>query len=126
VTSPFRQVYSRRRVPRDGAQVGPWLETELLSVQRSVAPPRTFTVTAAYTATQSDGLILVDCTAAGVTVTIPDPVKSQGQRLNIKKIDATVNVVTIGGTVDNTLNPTIVTQYVSLELMSDGTSWWFV
>jgi hypothetical protein len=42
----------------------------------------------------------------------------------IKKIDASANVVTIIGTVDATVNPTIPTQWQTVKVQSNGVNWY--
>ncbi len=85
------------------------------------------TKTAAYTATDSDTVILCDATAGAFTVTLPTAVGRTGKVFYIKKIDATANAVTIAGdgaeTIDGETTQSISTQYNALKLISDGSEW---
>lgn len=88
---------------------------------------RKITASAAVVAT--DYLILVDATAAAVTVTLPAAAPS-GRQLCVKKIDASANAVTIAragtATIDGATSKAVTPQYASLTVMSDGTSWWII
>jgi len=79
------------------------------------------TKTANYTATISDYTIRVDATSGAVSITLPTP--AVGTVYNIKKIDASANAVTIVGTVDGVVNPTITTQYSNRNIQYNGTTW---
>jgi hypothetical protein len=84
-------------------------------------------VSAAYNISPDDQLILVDCTGAAVTVTLPRASQNTGKRFTIKKIDSSGNAVTVApfstATIDGAATATISTQYVSLVVISDGTNW---
>ena len=77
--------------------------------------------TAAVTAVDGDFLEM-NATAQAQTVTLPSP-STAGRRVTVKKIDASANTVTVTGTIDGTVNPVLRSRYVSIELVSDGTSW---
>lgn len=47
----------------------------------------------------------------------------EGFTINLKKIDATFNFVTVTATVDGVVNPTIRLPQQSATFVSDGTSW---
>jgi hypothetical protein len=85
------------------------------------------TKTVAYTATDSDTVILCDAAAGTFTVTLPTAVGRAGKVFYIKKIDATVNAVTVAGdgaeTIDGENTQVISTQYNALKLISDGSEW---
>jgi len=87
---------------------------------------QTTSVTAAHTATVSE-FVLADTTLAGFTVTLPPSASSNQAEINIKKIDSTVNVVTVDGdgteTIDGDLTISITTQYESVTLFCDGSNW---
>jgi hypothetical protein len=86
-----------------------------------------------YSATAANDYILVNNSGANRTVTLPTAVGNTGKQITVKKIDAgnTLFVAsilnqTIDGT-DATVTPySIITQYETLTLLSDGTSWWIV
>lgn len=80
-----------------------------------------------------DGLsryVEVDCTNGAVTVLMPDAYSFPNINYSIKKIDSTANVVTIEGkntqTIDDSLNQTLIVQYDSMELYSNGTEWYII
>jgi hypothetical protein len=82
---------------------------------------------AAYTATATDTIILVDATSAAVTITLPAASGIEGQAYTFKKTDASANAVTIDGnlseTIDGSTTYTLADQYDSVETISDGTNW---
>lgn len=86
--------------------------------------------TAAYTLGWSDELVLVDATAGAVTITLPPAAQSRGQRVVVKKTDASGNAVTVDGsgaeTIDGAATAALAAQYDSVDIQSDGTSWWKV
>ena len=82
----------------------------------------TSTKTTAYPMVNTDHTIRADATTAAFTVTLPaSPVT--GQIVCVKKVDNSVNAVTIGGTVDGAVNPTLVQQYSFKTMQYNGTSW---
>lgn len=70
---------------------------------------------------------LCDCTSNAITINLPAAASHTGRVYEIKKIDATGNVVTIDGngseTIDGALTIQISFQYESVTLVSDGTNW---
>lgn len=82
------------------------------------------TKTANYTLTTSDYTVRVDATSGAITITLPlAPV--HGQVYNTKKIDSSVNNVTVAGNghnIDGAASTTIVTQYTNLTIQYDGVS----
>jgi len=84
------------------------------------------TKTADYTAASGDDVILCDATNP-FTVTLPTAVGVVGEVYHIKKIDSTINNVTIEAngseTIDGELTKTINTQWNSVQLVSDGSNW---
>jgi hypothetical protein len=75
-------------------------------------------------------IILVDSTSGAVTITLPAAASYKGRHYYIKKIDSSVNAVTIDGngseTIDDQLTAVITVQYTSLTIFSDGTEWWII
>ena len=85
------------------------------------------TQAAVYSTTTNDRTILANATTAAFTVTLVTPVGNQGLIQTVKKIDASVNVVTItpaAGTIDGAASTTISTQYGAVTVQSDGTNYW--
>ena len=87
-------------------------------------------VYAADTPTQTDGLILVRCTTANVTISLPDAATVPGHRYVVKKADPTSYTVTVdaagGDHIDGAAGQTITTQYGRVGVESDGIGWWIV
>lgn len=110
--------YAKRAVPAPDvsvkdwpARLSAWLGVELANVQRGTARATSRTVTTDTLATTADGVIVVDATGAPVTVTLPDPASAVNSAITIKRINAGANAVTIGGTVDGAVNPTLASRY---------------
>lgn len=129
------QPYAKRPVPDpDGekslaawaAKIASYLGIEFANVQRGQARAGSRTVTDAYTATANDGLILADATSAPFEVTLPDPMAAKDTVLTIKRLNGGGNAVTVGGTVDGTLNPTLGAQWASKTVWSSGAAWYTV
>lgn len=84
-------------------------------------------VTAAYSALTTDSVVLVDCTAGAVTVTLPKAADCKGCELNFKKTDASANAMTVDGngseTIDGAANVSTTTRYASYTVHSDGANW---
>lgn len=76
------------------------------------------TVTANYTATYEDSVIIGN--AAGITITLPTAGSYGGRRYTIKNINAAS--LTVGGTVDGVVNPTLATDE-RMTVVTDGTAW---
>lgn len=75
-----------------------------------------------YTVLATDWTILVNATGGAVTVTLPTP--TSGRLLCVKKTDASANAVTLTGTIDGVVNPTLAAQYNSVLMQGDGTTFW--
>jgi hypothetical protein len=95
------------------------------SVANSIA-----TKTVGYTATASDYTLLGDATAAAFTITLPAVAACPGRIYNIKKIDSSVNAVTIDGnvseTIDGALTKVLSAQWESVTIQNNGTSWFII
>lgn len=69
--------------------------------------------------------VRADAVAAAFTVTLP-AAPSLLQLVNVKKIDATANVVTIDGgaiNIDGALTAAISTQYTNVQIQFNGSTW---
>lgn len=88
------------------------------------------TVTSDYTVIDSDYTILVNATGGNITITLPSASSLQGSEFNIKKIDSSVNLVTVDGngseTIDGSTTAIIETQYESITIQSDGSNWYII
>ena len=128
------KLYLRNRIP---AQYNRQAWHEILNQIENLANLQfdgylfpTSSVSADYTATVNDAFIPVDASSAAVTVTLKPAAEAKGKRLTIKKIDSSVNAVTVDGdgaeTIDDSATAVISSQYDSICVMSDGTEWWIV
>ncbi len=81
------------------------------------------TVNADYTATVTDGTILVNASSGNVTITLPGSATT-GMKITIKKIDNSSNTVSVG-TVDGTTKTWNV-QWQGYIVQYDGTNWYVV
>lgn len=88
------------------------------------------TITVSTTLTGAYGIILADATAGAITVTLPAAADYKEKLFSIKKIDSSANIVTVaaasGETIDEATSHLIPVQYVSIDVVSDGTEWWIV
>lgn len=87
------------------------------------------TVTVDTTAMASDYTLLCDASAAPLVITLP--MASSGTRiLNIKKIDASANAVTIDGDgseqIEGSSTASVFVQYENITIHSDGASNWYI
>jgi len=86
------------------------------------------TTTVNYSMLESDEVILVDATSGPVTVTLfPTPVI--GTIITVKKIDASVNIVTNNGNgknIDGQATQTIANQFTADKMTYDGTAWFII
>jgi len=103
-----------------------WLRQQLRFIAAALLHNNISTKTAAYTvkATDNDGTVLVDCTSGAVSITLPPVAQSLNLRVTIKKIDASANAVTVVGTVDGTVNPTLSSQYSATTVHCNGTAYY--
>jgi hypothetical protein len=83
-----------------------------------------FTVTAAYTLKVTDNTILCNCVNNAISITLPSAATAPNKIFTIKKIDVSANAITIVGTVDGTVNPTITMQWQTLKVQSNGVNWY--
>jgi hypothetical protein len=83
--------------------------------------------TAAYTLTASDSVITANATSAAFTLTLPTAVGAAGLLYTIKKIDTSVNTVTIATaasqTIDGATTFVMRTPNLTAQLISDGANW---
>jgi hypothetical protein len=90
-------------------------------------PLNVVTVTTNYNATTSNDVILVDATAAPVTVNLPDATLCNGKQLSVKKIDSSLNQVTLDPngvqTIDGDATLIIKYQRTAVDPISDGSNW---
>ncbi len=100
-----------------------------LHVNGAIATAVVTTSTNNYTLTNANSVVLVNATSA-LTIILPTAVGVSGRQYTIKKIDGTVNGVTIdaNGTqkIDGNLTYSLAIQNKYVVLVSDGSNWWIV
>jgi len=83
--------------------------------------------TSAYSVVNSDELITADATSGAFTLTLPTAVGISGRRIIFKKIDSSVNAVTLDGngseTIDGDLTTGLNFQNQSSTIISNGANW---
>lgn len=88
------------------------------------------TVSTDYTLTVADEVVAVDAANGPVTVTLPPAHGLEGKELVIKKVDATVNVVTVDGAgadlIDGQSTQTLIAPQEALSVVSDNNGWMIV
>lgn len=124
MTTPIapRPVYTTPATPKS---TDPWVRAQIARLAQSVSPMNTRTLTANGMMQTTDDLILVDTAAGNVSVTLLPARQWQFVRVGIKNIGGAGNHVTLVGTVDGAVNPTLADKKASW-LQSDGTSIWLV
>lgn len=82
-------------------------------------------VTTTHTASDRE-FVLADATSAAFTVTLPT--LASDLWVNIKKVDATANAITItagaSGFIDGAATQTLNSQYEAVDLYCDGSNWY--
>jgi hypothetical protein len=82
-----------------------------------------------YTAAAND-VVLYDATGGASTVNLPAAASNTNAQITVKKVDASVNSVTIDGnlaeTIDGALTQVLNAQYESITVVSDGSNWFII
>lgn len=91
------------------------------------------TQSGAYAVNALDDVILVNSSGGAFDVTLPNANVVTGRRVQVKRINTSVNVVTVksgGGTIDNVAAATGIAlaggTLNSITVVSDGTNWWII
>jgi len=121
------------RVLKDGSSRSITL-TNLVSVLNPLlnSTLNVVTSTANYLATSANDVILMDVTAAGLSVTLPAASANTGVFLQVKKIDASTNDVTVqtaGGNIDGSATATLSGSggaKPGASFISDGSNWFIL
>ena len=78
----------------------------------------------------SPHIVFCDASTGGFTVTLPSALSCCGKSFIIKKIDLTMNTVTIDPYLSQTIDGSLVyymgTSMQSIEVVSNGTSWYII
>ena len=108
----------------------PEMEKNLTDLRDAVNVARLETITvnsASYNAGTKQ-VILADATAANVNIDLPVSSGALDVVYIIKKIDATVNTVTVTAngaeTIDGSNTVVLTTQYEKVSIICDGTAWY--
>lgn len=100
----------------------------LISGSGTGAYANVVTASSNTTLTNSVDVVLANASSGTVTVTLPVP--TSGKQFAIKKIDSSVNIVTIAPagseTIDGGASYSFNTQYQSISLVTDGSNWYLV
>lgn len=111
--------------PQVGSSYDPqFLRTQLALIAQAISPTITRTVTAATTIAATDDTILCDTTAGNFPVTLLPPGQVQFLKLTLKNIGP--GIVTLNGTIDGVVNPTLAVQYATKTIQSDGVAWYLL
>lgn len=102
------------------------IEQDELDAAIAEADPQTVTITNSFVINDDViDIVLSNASLNNLTVTLP--LASSNRQLYIKKIDPTNNVVTVSGQngqlIDGSVTWEISTQYVTMELVADGSNW---
>lgn len=108
--------------------VDQYMDCDFLRVNEMVRYLNIDSKNSAYTVSVGDHIILCDASGAAFTLTLPPVTGQNGAILIFKKIDASVNAITLDGdggeTIDGAAtNAEMDTQYDTITLLCDGTQW---
>lgn len=85
------------------------------------------TKSSGYAAAAGDDVILCNAVIGGFTITLPTAVGRKGKWYEIKKIDASANVITIDPagveTIDGLVTDTLDIEGEAMLVISDGANW---
>lgn len=103
--------------------------TEYIDIQDLVDLLAEFDVTpisANHTAAAGE-IVLVDASAGDITVTLPPSSGEISNRIIIKRVDSSLNFVSIDGdsaeTIDDELTQQLTVQWESITIVSDDSNW---
>lgn len=86
------------------------------------------TVFSLATLSSSNGYVLCDASGGAFTVNLPSA--SARKKLHIKKIDSSINAITISpngaDTIEGAASYSLATQYKSVTLYSNGSTTWYI
>ena len=118
-----------RVLPTGFVGVGSGTPLSTLDVQGSFGHAVT-SISASTSADDTAVVYLVDATAGAVTLTLPTATTTTRRIYHVKKTDSSANAVTIDGagaeTIDGATTQTLIAQYESIQIVSDGTSWFIL
>lgn len=72
-------------------------------------------------------VVLADATSGAITVNLPAAADNEDRMIAVKKVDSSVNAVTVDAnaseTIDGNLTYSLSSQYDVVMLVSDGSNW---
>lgn len=100
------------------------LQTAVTALQNGTIRGSTRKITATDAVNATDYLILADAATGNIVVTLP--ALSAGRSIVVKKIDATINTVSVASDalIDGAASFEVTSQFVSLTVLFDGETWW--
>lgn len=122
-----QSTYQPRGIPAtvDG-ELRTFLTQELRNISQAIGPNVIRSIAANEAQRQTDSIVLATGGAGGITYTLMAASAFPRFPVMVKKVDAAAGVITLGGTIDGVVNPTIVVQYATYTIVSDGTALYFV
>lgn len=129
---PGATVYAKRPLPMQADQLPTFLTRELGIVERAIRDRRLRLqrhTDTDLTLGSQDEIVYVDASGGAVTITLPDARRFWGYSFTVKKLDASVNAVTLdgdGALIDGAATYPLAAQYEVVRVASDGTDWWVV
>lgn len=86
------------------------------------------TKTSSYTVLLTDNVLLANCSGGAITFTLPPVASAVGRVYYFKKIDATLNLMTLQANgaelIDGLNTQSTATQWESFTLINNGTAWY--
>ena len=86
------------------------------------------TISSLTTLNTTHGFVLCDASSGAFTVNLP--AASSRKKYHIKKIDSSINAITISAngadTIEGSASKSLATQYKSYTIYSDGSSTWYI
>jgi hypothetical protein len=102
----------------------------------STIPPLAFNVKTLtvlddpYTILDTDQILLGDASGGAITATLPAAAGYTGRVFRLKKLDSSLNAVTLDGngaeTIDGAATIVLSRQHETVTVTSDGTEWWII
>lgn len=104
------------------------LNTGLPSWQAAPTPVRSVVTTTTNLAiSTANDVVLGNVIISAITITLPTAIGNSGKEFDFKKIDGTFSAMTIAPTggqlIDGFVNYSLVTQFETLTIISDGSGW---
>jgi len=119
-----------RVLPTGLVGIGSGTPLSTLDVQGSLGHAVT-SISASTTADATAVVWLIDASLGAVTLTLPTAASAQRRIYHVKRIDSVIaNAVLVDGngaeTIDGAPNQSLIAQYESIEIVSDGTAWYIL